>query len=117
MKIFLALSVFLISCCSESRADGPSSFEAAGLIDAHIQFCAESYPHKADYYRKKILTAFSCGKSISEQENFISKIRESKNPQVRAPYQRYFDNFMKGMQPATKKQKEEFCEHFSEIKC
>lgn len=117
MKKILALAILLTSLCSHARADGPSTYEGAGLLDAYIQLCGDSNPSKAAYYRNLILTAFSCHKPTSELEENIKMIRENKDAQVRAAYQRYFDFTLKGMEPVTREQKMEFCEHFSESKC
>jgi hypothetical protein len=98
-------------------AEGPSTFEGAGVLDAYIQWCGASNPKKSDYYRQKIPASFSCGKTVSEMERLLKEIRESKNSEVIASYQKSFKQTLKQMDPATDEQKKEFCELLAEGSC
>lgn len=111
------LAGVLIFTHSIVSAEGPSTFEGAGVLDAYIQLCGASNPKKSDYYRQKILAAFSCGKTVSEMERLLKEIRENKNSEVVASYQKSFKQTLKQMDPATDEQKKEFCELLAEGSC
>lgn len=117
MKNTVVVFTFLACLPFQVRADGPSTYEGAGALDAYIKLCSETAPSRAEYYKQLILASASCGKPASELEKNLLAIRESKNSQVRTAYQNYFDKALEPFGKATEKQKQEFCEHFSQVKC
>jgi len=87
------------------------------MLDAYIKVCSEADPDKTQDYRRLVLTGFSCGKPISEMEQTLSEIRESKHVEVRKAYQGYFDKVVQSFKGTTDKQKLEICKDLSETKC
>lgn len=103
--------VFLLSCAATQsiRAEGLSSFEGPGLIDALIKFCGATFPEKAGYYKQGILQSFSCGRSVSETEKMISDIRNNMHPQVQAAYQRTYNQSLAEFERLNQQQKTQAC--------
>jgi len=115
MKIFSAI---IFGCLALSaRAEGLSTFEGAGLLDAYIKVCAEVAPDKAEFYKQRILSGMSCGKPVAEMEKELADIRDSKNPQIRSAYQAAYQKAREPMNRATPKKKLEFCASFADVKC
>jgi hypothetical protein len=115
MKTYLAV---LLACLALSaRADGPSTFESAGVLDAYVKVCTELAPAKAEFYKQRILAGMSCGKPVAEVDKSLAEIRDSKHPQVRAAYQTAYQKALEPFLSATAKQKQEFCTSISEVKC
>jgi hypothetical protein len=115
MKTFSAM---ILACLALSaRAEGLSTFEGAGLLDAYIKVCAEVAPDKAAFYKHQILAGMSCGKPVAVTEKELADIRDSKNPQIRSAYQAAYQKAREPMDRATPKQKLEFCASFADVKC
>lgn len=113
-----AYSLMLLACLALSaKADGPSTYEAAGMLDAYLKVCTELAPEKTAFYKASILTSMSCGMSVADAEKSVADIRDSKNPQIRTAYQTAYQKALAPFNSATAKQKLEFCAHFSEVKC
>ena len=104
--------VFFLACAMTLpvSAEGFSSYEAPGFIDAFITFCSETYPEKARYYKQGILQSFSCDKTVSETEKMVSDIRNNPNAQVQVAYHRTFDETIKEFRRLTREQKNQVCE-------
>jgi hypothetical protein len=117
MKITFALLALLIGIPMETRADGPSTYETAGMVDGIIKICSEAAPEKSQIFKAIILNSFSCETPIADMEMNIAQIRESKNPEIRRAYKEHFEKIQSELKNATKKQKMEFCEQYSSIKC
>lgn len=116
-KVALLACFTVLSLSVQAEPDGPSAYEAAGQLDAYIKLCSDNAPEKALQYKQRILTGASCGKPVADMEKSVADVRDSKNVQVRAAYKRYFDKAIEPFSGATKKQKLEFCEFLSEVKC
>jgi hypothetical protein len=110
--------LLLLACLAlPARAEGPSTFEAAGMLDAYIKVCVEAAPDKAELYKQQILSSMSCGVPVAKMEKDLAEIRDSKNPQIRAAYQSAYQKAREPINSATPKQKLEFCAHFADVKC
>ena len=119
MKIYYAIPLMTISLSSLSWAEGLSSYEMAGIMDAYIQVCKESYPDKADEYEKKILTGmsgFSCDRKLTEMEvrmkteESIKEFRESTDPQIKAAYEKAFNSIIEPIKKRTIQEKAQACD-------
>lgn len=117
MRITGLIAALSLCLPTHVLADGPTTYEAAGMLDAYIKMCSEAEPDKAQYYRQLVLTSFSCGKPLPDMERNLAEIRESKRADVRKAYQDYLDKVNQEFQRATEKQKSEFCKGLSETRC
>ncbi len=117
MKFTFALLALLIGIPMETRADGPSTYEAAGMVDGIVKICSEAAPQKANRFKAMILKSVSCEIPIADLEKNIAQIRESKNPEIRRAYKDHFEKIQSELKNATEKQKVEFCEQHSSVKC
>lgn len=86
-------------------------------MDAYVKICTELAPGKAEFYKQRILAGMTCGKPVAEAEKSLAEIRDSKNPQIRSAYQSAYQKALQPFDSASAKQKQEFCAHFSEVKC
>ena len=108
----------IFACLALSAsAEGLSTVEGAGVLDAYIKVCAEVAPDKAAFYKQQILSGMSCGKPVAEMEKELADIRNSKNPQIRSAYQAAYQKAREPMNRATPRQKLEFCASFADVKC
>ncbi|XVJ68628.1 MAG: hypothetical protein HEQ39_02500 [Rhizobacter sp.] len=116
-KNVLLSGVLALGCSLPSVADGPSSYEGAGFVDATIDVCTKSFPAKKKYYRDATLKSFSCGRPLAEMEKQLTDIRQHADPRVVAEYRKGYDPAAKQFAEIPKSDLPKFCEMVIQSKC
>ena len=80
-----------------------------GFIDAAIIICSDGDSKKATAVETQILSNLCGSDSLSERREMLRHHRNSKDPLVRAAYDKEFNEIMDNVKSLSKEQKAEMC--------
>ena len=114
---FSGSAALLLTISVSAVADGPSTYESAGQIDAFIKTCGDRFPAQASNFKKSILMAHSCGQPVADLEHELKEARQHKHPQVIDQYKKGLNEINDMTSQLTNNESKTLCEGFKEIKC